>query len=75
MIDHSKLNDEQEYRNYLASCGFDSEEIEQKIEDRKIMNELYSKYPISNREITCSSYERSQKELTKRVNVFLGVKQ
>lgn len=63
-----------EYREYLFSCGFNDEEVEQKIKERDIMRNLYFKGEREPREITSASYERSQKALSKKVCDFLGVK-
>lgn len=59
-----------EYRQYLVSCGFNEEEVEQKIKDRNTMIGLYSE-KREPREITSATYERSQKALTKKVSCFL----
>ena len=63
------------YEAYLKSCGFTEEEIKQKIEERDVMYNLYYKNKQEAREITCASYERSVKAMTKDVCNFLGVKQ
>lgn len=63
-----------EYRKYLSSCGFNADEIEQKIKDRNTMFHLHYKDKKEPRNITCASYERSQKALNKKVCEFMGVK-
>ena len=65
---------DKEYREYLSSCGFNAEEIEQKIKERDIMRDLYSNGGKEQREITSHAYQTSQKRLTKEVERFMGVK-
>lgn len=59
-----------DYYNYLLSCGFDEQEARQKLKEREIMTDLYQdkKEP---REITSQAYQSSQKRLTKEVQDFL----
>ena len=65
---------DKEYREYLSSCGFNDEEVEQKIKERDIMRDLCFKDEREAREITSQSYQRSQKALSKKICDFLGVK-
>lgn len=59
-----------DYYDYLLSCGFDEKEAQHKLEEREIMNDLY-KGKKEPREITSQTYQSSQKRLTKEVQVFL----
>lgn len=65
---------ERRYREYLISCGFNDEEVEQKFKERDIMRDLYFKGEREPREITTATYERSRKRMTKEVERFMGVK-
>ena len=68
------MADNGDYYNYLVSCGFNEQEIEQKLKERDIMRDLYYKNEIEQREITSHAYQTSQKILTKEVERFMGVK-
>lgn len=59
-----------DYYDYLRSCGFDEKEAQHKLKEREIMIDLYQgkKEP---REITSQTYQSSQKRLTKEVQDFL----
>lgn len=59
-----------DYYNYLLSCGFDEQEAQQKMKEREIMIDLY-KGKKEQREITSQTYQSSQKRLTKEVQDFL----
>lgn len=65
---------DEEYREYLVSCGFNEKEVENKIKERDIMRDLYFNGNTEPREITSSTYERSQKRMKKDVERFMGVK-
>ena len=65
---------DKEYREYLYSCGFNDEEVEQKIKERDVMRALYFNAKSEPREITSATYERSQKKLIMKVESFLGVR-
>ena len=61
------------YEKYKRD-GFTDAEIEQIWKDREAMVKLYFSRPDKQpREITSSTYERSQKALDKRVRDFLGM--
>jgi len=60
-----------EYYNYLLSCGFTEDEANKKMEEAEIMTKLYSK-PKEPREITSSTYKRAEKRLHKEVENFMG---
>lgn len=64
------VKSDNDYYNYLLSCGFDEQEARQKLKEREIMTDLYQgkKEP---REITSQAYQSSQKRLTKEVQDFL----
>ena len=64
---------DKEYREYLITCGFSKEEVEQKIKDRYIMRDLYFKSKQEPREITSQAYQISHKKMTRKVERFLGV--
>lgn len=68
------MGDLGDYYNYLVSCGFNKEEIKQKLMERDIMRDLYFKDEREPREITSHAYQTSQKRLTRQVEIFLGVK-
>lgn len=59
-----------DYYNYLLSCGFDEQEAQQKMKEREIMIDLYQGKK-EQREITSHAYQSSQKRLTKDVQDFL----
>lgn len=59
-----------DYYDYLLSCGFDEKEAQQKLKEREIMVDLY-KGEKEPREITSQTYQSSQKRLTKEVQDFL----
>lgn len=61
-----------EYREYLLSCGFNEKEVEQKIKERDIMRDLYYKGEREPREITSLSYQMSQNKIKRDVERFLG---
>lgn len=64
-----------EWYTRYKNDGFTDEEIAQIWEDRKTMIELYYSEPKKNeREITSSTYLRSQKALNKDVDKWLGIK-
>ena len=68
------MADNGDYYNYLISCGFNEEEIKQKLMEKDIMRDLYYKNKREPREITSHSYQTSQKRLTKKIERFIGVK-
>lgn len=68
------MADNGNYYNYLVYCGFNEEEIKQKLAERDIMRDLYYKNEIEQREITSHAYQTSQKRLTKKVERFIGVR-
>lgn len=59
-----------DYYNYLLSCGFDEQEAQQKMKEREIMIDLYQGKK-EQREIISHAYQSSQKRLTKDVQDFL----
>lgn len=59
-----------DYYNYLLSCGFDEQEAQQKMKERETMLGLYQGKK-EQREITTQTYKSSQKRLTKEVQDFL----
>lgn len=59
-----------DYYNYLLSCGFDEQEAQQKMKEREIMIDLYQGKK-EQREITSHAYELSKKRLTKEIQDFL----
>lgn len=48
-----------DYYNYLLSCGFDEQEAQQKMKEREIMIDLYQGKK-EQREITSQTYQSSQ---------------
>ena len=68
------MADNGDYYNYLVSCGFNEQEIEQKLKERDIMCDLYFNSEREQREITSHAYQTSQKRLTKEVERFMGIK-
>ena len=68
------MADNGDYYNYLVSCGFNEQEIEQKLKEKDIMRDLYYKTEREPREITSHAYQTSQKRLTKTVERIMGVK-
>ena len=68
------MADNGNYYNYLVSCGFNEQEIEQILKDNEIMRGLYFNGEKEPREITSHAYQTSQKRLTKEVERFMGVK-
>lgn len=59
-----------DYYNYLLSCGFDEQEAQQKMKEREIMIDLYQGKK-EQREIISHAYQSSQKRLMKDVQDFL----
>jgi hypothetical protein len=64
------FKNDNDYYNYLLSCGFDEQEAQQKMKEREIMINLYQGKK-EQREITSQSYQSSQKRLTKEIQDFL----
>lgn len=64
------MRSNQEYFEYLLSCGFSESEAEERMKDREVMRKLYFKKKEP-REITSSTYERAQKRLKKDVENFM----
>ena len=48
-----------DYYNYLLSCGFDEQEAQQKMKEREIMIDLYQGKK-EQREITSQTYHRAK---------------
>ena len=70
-VDYS--NPREFYEAYRRN-GFSDSEIDEMWKEREIMVKLYfSKPDREKREITSSTYERSQKALDKRVRDFIGM--
>lgn len=61
-----------EYKDYLLSCGFDIKEVKQKIKERDILRKLYYKEQREPRPITSASFERALKRTNKQVFDFIG---
>lgn len=68
------MADNGDYYNYLVSCGFDEQEIKQKLKERDLMRDLYFNSEREPRKITSHAYQTSQKRMTKTVERFMGVK-
>ena len=64
---------EEDYYNYCLSCGFSEDEAKEKIKEREIMVKLYFTNPKEPRNITTSTYKRSQKILEKEVETVMGL--
>lgn len=58
-----------DYYNYLLSCGFDEQEAQQKMKEREIMIDLYQGKK-EQREITSHAYELSKKTVNQRNSRF-----
>ncbi len=60
-----------DYYNYLLSCGFDEQEAQKKMKEREIMIDLYQgKKEL--REITSSTYISADRRQSKDIQNFLG---
>lgn len=59
-----------DYYNYLLSCGFDEQEAQQKMKEREIMIDLYQGKK-EQREITSQTYQSDQKRLAEEDPDFL----
>jgi len=64
---------EEDYYNYCLSCGFSEDEAKEKIKEREIMVKLYFTNQKEPRNITTSTYKRSQKILEKEVETVMGL--